>query len=96
MIETDQLSLDVTQSIEIEAAVGDAYRALIRRLTDESSTPDNKPLPMVLEEWPGGRWFRDLGNGQGHLWGFVQVVKTPTLIEIHGSLFMSYPAIGHV
>lgn len=96
MIETQELTLDVEQSIEINAAIGDAYKGLIRRLTTESSTPDNKPMPMVLEEWPGGRWFRDLHNGQGHLWGFVQVIKPPTLIEIQGPMFMSYPVAGHV
>lgn len=90
------LSLDVSQNIEIKAAVGDAFKALVRRLTVDNSTPDNKPMPMVLEEWPGGRWFRDLGSGQGHLWGFVQVIKPPSLIEIHGPLFMSYAVAGHV
>jgi len=45
---------------------------------------------------PGGRWFRDLGAGQGHLWGFVQVIKPPTLIEIHGPMFMSYAVAGHL
>jgi hypothetical protein len=92
----EDISLDISQSIEIEAAIGDAYRSLMRRLSKENSTPDNKPMPMVLEEWPGGRWFRDLGNGQGHLWGFVQVIKPPTLLEIHGPLFMSYPVAGHL
>jgi hypothetical protein len=96
MQETDELTLDICQSIEINAAIGDAYKALIRRLSDENSTPDNKPMPMVLEEWPGGRWFRDLGNGQGHLWGFVQVIKPPTLIEIQGPMFMSYAVAGHL
>lgn len=96
MLDTQELTLDVAQSIEINAAIGDAYKALIRRLTTESSTPDNTPMPMVLEEWPGGRWFRDLGHGQGHLWGFVQVIKPPTLIEIQGPLFMSYAVAGHV
>jgi hypothetical protein len=90
------LTLDVSQSIEINAAPGDMYRNLILRLTEHSSTADNKPMPMVLEQWPGGRWFRDLGNGQGHLWGFVQVIKPPTLLEIQGPMFMSYPAAGHV
>ena len=33
---------------------------------------------------------------QGHLWGWVQVIKPPTLIEIHGPMFMSYAAVGHV
>ena len=92
----DDLTLEISQSVDINTAVGDAYKALVRRLTTENSTPDNQPLPMVLEEWPGGRWFRDLGAGQGHLWGLVQVIKPPTLIEIHGPLFMSYAVAGHI
>ena len=96
MSDVQDLMFDVTQSIEINADIGDAYKALIGRLTDESTTPDNKPMPMVLEQWPGGRWFRDLGNGQGHLWGHVQVIKPPTLIEIQGPMFMSYAVAGHV
>jgi len=96
MSEMQEFTLDILQTIDIQAAMGDAYAALIRRLTTESATPDNKPLPMVLEEWPGGRWFRDLGAGQGHLWGFVQVIRPPTLIEISGPMFMSYAAAGHL
>lgn len=96
MLETPDMTFDVTQSLEVNAAIGDAYKALLLRLTTESTTPDNKPMPMVLEQWPGGRWFRDLGNGQGHLWGFVQVIKPPTLIEINGPMFMSYAVAGHV
>lgn len=92
----EKLTLDVSQCVEIEAAIGDAYNALIRRITSENSTPDNRKMPMVLEEWPGGRWFRDLGKGQGHLWGLVQVIKPPTLIEITGPMFMSYAVAGHV
>jgi len=37
-----------------------------------------------------------LGNETGHFWGHVQVIKTPTLLEISGPLFMSYPAVSHV
>ena len=92
----EELTLDISQNIEIKAAPGDAYAALLRRLTTEHATPDNRAMPMVLEEWPGGRWFRDLGNGQGHLWGFVQVIKPPNLIEIHGPMFMSYAVAGHL
>lgn len=96
MQDTNDLILDLTQYIEIDAAIGDVYKNLVSRLTDQSVTPDNKPMPLVLEEWPGGRWFRDLGNKQGHLWGFVQVIKPPTLIEINGPMFMSYAAAGHI
>ena len=53
-------------------------------------------MQMVLEPWPGGRWFRDRGNGVGHLWGHVQVIKAPVLLELSGPMFMSYPAINHV
>ena len=51
---------------------------------------------MKFEAWPGGRWFRDLGHGSGHLWGHVQVIKPPALIEICGPMFMSYPATNHL
>ncbi|MEQ8209577.1 MAG: SRPBCC domain-containing protein [Lacipirellulaceae bacterium] len=92
----EEFKLDLTQSIEINAAIGDAYASLLKRLSVDSVTPRNEPMPMVLEQWPGGRWFRDLGNGQGHLWGFVQVIKPPTLIEIQGPMFMSYAVAGHI
>ena len=92
----DDLTLEVHQSIEIQADIGDAWRSMIRRLTVDNSTPDNRPMPMVLEEWPGGRWFRDTGPGEGHFWGHVQVIKPPTLIELHGPMFMSYAVAGHI
>ena len=44
---------------------------------------------MILEARPGGRWYRDLGGDNGHLWGFVQSIKRPALLEIWGPLFLS-------
>lgn len=55
-----------------------------------------KEMNMKLEAWPGGRWFRDLGNNTGHLWGHVQVIKPPKVLELIGPLMMSYPAVSHV
>lgn len=55
-----------------------------------------QPLNLKLEPWPGGRWYRDLGDNAGHLWGHVQVIKPPKLLEIAGPLMMSYPAISHI
>ena len=57
-----------------------------------NQAPDGTPLPMILEAHPGGRWFRDLGGDNGHLWGLVQSIKRPTLLEIWGPLFMSTAA----
>src|SRR5436309_6963046 len=53
-------------------------------------------MSLKLEAWPGGRWFRDLGNNTGHLWGHVQVIKPPTLLEITGPMFMSAAVASHV
>ncbi|MBI2188469.1 MAG: SRPBCC domain-containing protein [Acidobacteria bacterium] len=61
-----------------------------------NETPDGTPIPMTLEPWPGGRWFRDLGGGNGHFWGQVQAIERPTLLEITGPLFMSYPVVSNV
>ena len=47
-------------------------------------------MPMVLEAHPGGRWYRDLGNDNGHCWGHVQAIRRPTLLEINGPLMMSF------
>ena len=91
----DDLTLDVTQEVEIKAATGDVYRSMIEQLSALPSQ-DGKSMQLTLEQWPGGRWFRDLGNGQGHLWGFVQVIKPPTLLEITGPMMMSYPVAGHL
>jgi Activator of Hsp90 ATPase homolog 1-like protein len=58
--------------------------------------PDGKPFPRVIEPWPGGRWYRDLGNQSGHLWGHVQVIKPPTFLEFCGPMFMSFPGVNHL
>jgi hypothetical protein len=57
---------------------------------------DGTPMNLKLEAWPGGRWFRDLGNNTGHFWGHVQVIKPPTVLEIIGPMFMSYAVSGHL
>ena len=51
---------------------------------------------MTIEPWPGGRWFRDLGDNNGHFWGVVQAIKRPTLLEITGPLFMSAPVMSNL
>lgn len=94
--ELERLTLEVHQSTMIAATLDEAFDALVYRLSVGSTMAANQPMPMKLELWPGGRWFRDLGDDQGHLWGFVQVIKPPTLLEIHGPMFMSYPATGHI
>lgn len=85
----ESLTLIVTQEIHVRASLETTFAALLEQLGPENETPEQK-MPMVLEAWPGGRWFRDLGDGNGHFWGHVQAIKRPTLLEITGPLFMSY------
>src|SRR5436309_1513089 len=80
----------------IDAPIGVVFQAMLDELGPESQMPDGKPMPFKLEPWPGGRWFRDLGNNSGHFWAHVQVIKPPTLLELCGPMFMSYPAINHM
>ena len=92
----DDLTLDITQGIDIQADIGDVYRSMLHRLGEGSTNAQGESMQMTLEQWPGGRWFRDRGNGIGHLWGHVQVIKPPVLLELSGPMFMSYPALNHL
>jgi len=92
--------LDIRKDIYIEASPEIAFDAVLEELGPGSQLPDGKPFPMQIEPWPGGRWYRDLGetggHKYGHLWGHVQVIKAPTLLELTGPMPMSFPAINHV
>lgn len=92
----DNLTLNVTQEIHVRATLEATFAALLEEIGPYNQGGDGTPMPMKIEAWPGGRWFRDLGNNDGHFWGHVQAIKRPTLLEITGPLFMSYPAISNV
>jgi uncharacterized protein YndB with AHSA1/START domain len=89
-------TLQIRREIEIAAPIEVTFEAVLDELGPEGQMPDGKPFPMKIEPWPGGRWYRDLGNNAGHFWGHVQVIKPPTLLEITGPMPMSYPAINHI
>jgi uncharacterized protein YndB with AHSA1/START domain len=89
-------TLEIRKEIDIAAPIEIAFEAMLDELGPEGQMPDGKPFPMTIEPWPGGRWYRDLGNNSGHFWGHVQVIKPPALLEIYGPMPMSYPAINHV
>jgi hypothetical protein len=92
----DDLTLSVTQEIRVKAPIDLTFAALIEQLGPYNEKPDGTAMPMKLEPWPGGRWFRDLGNGNGHFWAAVQAIHKPTLLEFAGPLFMSFPVANNV
>ena len=92
----DNLTLSISEDIQVHASLDVTFDALLAEMGPHNSGPDGKPMPMKIEPWPGGRWYRDLGNNDGHLWGHVQAIKRPALLEITGPLFMSYPVVSNV
>jgi hypothetical protein len=91
----ENLTVNITQEIHVRASLEVTFAALLEQLGPGNETPEG-PMPMKIEVWPGGRWFRDLGEGNGHFWGHVQAIKRPKLLEITGPLFMSYAAVSNL
>lgn len=92
----ENLTLNVEHQEHVRASLSATFDALLEEMGPANITPEGQALPMVIEPWPGGRWFRTLGDDNGHLWGLVQAIKRPTLLEITGPLFMSSPVLSNV
>jgi hypothetical protein len=92
----DSLTLNITEETLVRASLEATFAALLEEMGPGNRNPEGQAMPMTLEAWPGGRWFRDLGNHAGHFWGHVQAIKRPTLLEITGPLFMSSPVVSNV
>jgi hypothetical protein len=98
--------MTMTALPETAAPAVDSF--LIRKETLIAASPDIifqtildqvgplESMKLKIEPFPGGRWFRDLGNNAGHLWGHVQVIKPPLLIELVGPMMMSYAVASHI
>jgi len=89
-------TFEILKEETIAASIEIVFETILEQLGPYNETPDGVSMSMKIEPWPGGRWYRDLGNNAGHFWGHVQAIKPPTLVEICGPLFMSYPAISNV
>lgn len=88
--------LHIHQEIEIDAPMATVWQAVLDEVGRNLPNAEGKTQNLKLEEWPGGRWYRDLGNNTGHFWGHVQVIKPPYLLELYGPMMMSYAAISHL
>jgi len=92
----EDLTITIKQEIHVVAPLETTFDALLEQLGPGNETPDGKSLKMKIEAWPGGRWYRDLGEGNGHFWANVQAIKRPTLLEFAGPLFASFPFVSNV
>jgi hypothetical protein len=92
----ENMTLDIKQEMQVSAPLDITFEALLEQIGPHNERGDGDPMPMKIEPWPGGRWYRDLGNNNGHFWGHVQAIKRPTLLEICGPLFASYPFVSNI
>lgn len=92
----EDMTLNVVEEIRVHASLEDTFAALLDELGPNNTGMHDTPMPMVLEAWPGGRWYRDLGDSNGHCWGQVQAIRRPVLLEIAGPLMMSFAVSSNV
>jgi uncharacterized protein YndB with AHSA1/START domain len=92
----EDCTFTLTQEIHVVAPLDVTFAALLEQLGQGNETPDGTSLSLKIEPWPGGRWYRDLGDDNGHLWAHVQAIKRPTLLEFCGPMFASFPLVNNV
>jgi uncharacterized protein YndB with AHSA1/START domain len=90
------MTMEIVQEIQVRAPMDVTFDALLEEIGPNNSRMDGVPMPMKIEAWPGGRWYRDLGGNDGHFWGNVQAIKRPSLLEFCGPLMLSYPCVSNV
>lgn len=91
-----ELDLRIELERRIDAPIEDVWEALLAEVGPGFVGMDSSSLSLKIEAFPGGRWYRDLEGDAGHLWGHVQAIKPPTLLELTGPLFMSQPVSNNV
>ena len=63
-VEQEIQTICIQREISIAAPIEVAFEAMLEELGPGGEMPDGKPFPMVIEPWPGGRWYRDLGHNR--------------------------------
>jgi Activator of Hsp90 ATPase homolog 1-like protein len=89
-------AINVSYEVHVKAPTATTFEALLEQLGPGAEDGKGQPMSMKIEAWPGGRWNRDLGDGNGHFWAHVQAIKKPTLLEFVGPLFMSFGVASNV
>jgi uncharacterized protein YndB with AHSA1/START domain len=92
----EDMTMEIVQEIHVRAPMDVTFDALLEEIGPNNQRMDGVPMPMKIEAWPGGRWYRDLGGDDGHFWGNVQAIKRPSLLEFCGPLMLSYPCVSNV
>jgi len=85
------LDFDCKLEVSIDAPPEAVQRAVLEDFDLWMHSPQNgKRMGLRIEAFVGGRVFRDLGDGHGHLWAHISVLK-PGLIEMVGPFAATEP-----
>ncbi|ADV82846.1 SRPBCC family protein [Terriglobus saanensis] len=89
-------TLQIVKEEQIAAPIEVVFEEMLEEMGSRYKGPNGVSLQLKIEPWPGGRWFRDLGNNAGYFWAHVQSIKPPTFLEFYGPMFMSSTTISQV
>lgn len=92
----EEMTLDIQISVNVNGTPDAVFESVLHRFGEGCLNEKGESLNLKIETFAGGRWYRDRGNGIEHLWGHVQTIKRPSLLELYGQMFMSYPALNHL
>lgn len=96
VIEQEVQTLRIAKTELIAASPEIVWESILHNMGPDTEFEPGAKFKMTLEAFPGGRWWRDLGNGSGHLWAHVQVIKPNKILELCGPLFMSFAVSSHL
>jgi hypothetical protein len=68
----EKMTLSITEEIRVQAPIDVTFATLLEQLGPLSETMEGQSMNMKIEPWPGGRWYRDLGDGNGHFGGMCR------------------------
>ena len=54
---SENQTFTITEEIAVRASLEQTFASLLAQMGRLNETPDGTPLPMVLEPYPGGRWY---------------------------------------
>jgi hypothetical protein len=66
----EDLTIDIREEIYVRAPLDVTFESLLEQLGPLNEVDTGRAMPMKLEAWPGGRWFRDLEEGKRPFLGF--------------------------
>jgi len=91
----EDLTLTINQEIRVNASLEVTFEALLEQMGPGNETHDGTPLPMKIEPWPGGRWYRDLGDTMVTS-GAMFKPLSGDFAGNHRPLFASYPFVSNL